>query len=282
MSWGRSRERPATGAVARMLWMLGSLGGATWTQTPERKATEFALSLDSPMEGDTLILETDNGDNPPIELTKFEAFYPATRVLFKARPDEEMFLYYGNPRASSPRYDLSLIAAELLSSERSKARLGQEQRLRKASWAEGRTAGKGGVLFWGILALVVVGLLVVISRLRRGKNPLTTPGKDHVSHRLARLTGSRREAVLMCYLIGGVFGIHHFADRAGAVRNSCAGRRATDSHRRPPRETNRHEILGRCRDCDRTTDDRADARRPSARRQPPARGMEGLARPAAA
>ncbi len=49
--------------------------------------------------------------------------------------------------------------------------------------------------------------LVVISRLRRGKNPLTTPGKDHISHRLARVTGSRREAVLLCYLIGGIFGM---------------------------------------------------------------------------
>ena len=28
--------------------------------------------------------------------------------------------------------------------------------------------------------------LVIISRLRRGLNPLTTPGKDHLSHRLAR------------------------------------------------------------------------------------------------
>lgn len=49
--------------------------------------------------------------------------------------------------------------------------------------------------------------LVTISRLRRGKNPLTTPGKDHISHRLARLTGSRREAVLICYLIAGAFGM---------------------------------------------------------------------------
>ena len=49
--------------------------------------------------------------------------------------------------------------------------------------------------------------LVVISRLRRGKNPLTTPGKDHISHRLARVTGSKREAVLLCYLIGGIFGM---------------------------------------------------------------------------
>jgi len=49
--------------------------------------------------------------------------------------------------------------------------------------------------------------LVVISRLRRGKNPLTTPGKDHISHRLARRTGSKREAVLLCYLIAGAFGM---------------------------------------------------------------------------
>ena len=49
--------------------------------------------------------------------------------------------------------------------------------------------------------------LVFISRLRRGKNPLTTPGKDHISHRLARLLNSRREAVLICYLIGGATGL---------------------------------------------------------------------------
>lgn len=49
--------------------------------------------------------------------------------------------------------------------------------------------------------------LVFISRLRRGKNPLTTPGRDHLSHRFAYLTGSRREAVLLCYLLGGAFGL---------------------------------------------------------------------------
>lgn len=49
--------------------------------------------------------------------------------------------------------------------------------------------------------------LVFTSRLRRGKNPLTTPGKDHLSHRLARMTGSRREAVLICYLLAGAIGL---------------------------------------------------------------------------
>jgi len=65
---------------------------------------------------------------------------------------------------------------------------------------------------WMIPALVLAvpvfdTSLVFISRLRRGKNPLTTPGKDHISHRLAFLTGSRREAVLICYLIGGASGL---------------------------------------------------------------------------
>ena len=49
--------------------------------------------------------------------------------------------------------------------------------------------------------------LVFFSRLRRGKNPLTTPGKDHVSHRLAAMGLTRREAVLVCYLIGGACGM---------------------------------------------------------------------------
>ena len=59
-----------------------------------------------------------------------------------------------------------------------------------------------------ILALPIFDTtLVFVSRLRRGKNPLTTAGKDHVSHRLALLAGSQREAVLLCYLIAGATGL---------------------------------------------------------------------------
>jgi hypothetical protein len=39
-----------------------------------------------------------NGDKPPVGLEKFAMFYPATRILFKAKPGDELFLYYGNPR----------------------------------------------------------------------------------------------------------------------------------------------------------------------------------------
>lgn len=48
--------------------------------------------------------------------------------------------------------------------------------------------------------------LVTISRLRRGLNPLTTPGKDHVSHRLVAMGLSQRVAVLVLYATCGVVG----------------------------------------------------------------------------
>ncbi|HYN89659.1 MAG TPA: MraY family glycosyltransferase [Ardenticatenaceae bacterium] len=48
--------------------------------------------------------------------------------------------------------------------------------------------------------------VVFFSRLRRGKNPLTTPGKDHISHRLVQRGWTRREAVLLLYLAGCALG----------------------------------------------------------------------------
>jgi Protein of unknown function (DUF3999) len=142
-----------------------NLGGATWIQKPDRKGGEFSLVLDGSPQSDTLFLETHNGDNPPVELDKFQLFYPATRVLFKARTDDELFLYCGNPRAASPRYDLSLVAGQLLAADKAAASLAAGQQLGKALWREREIPGTGGVVFWGILSLVVVVLLIIISRL---------------------------------------------------------------------------------------------------------------------
>lgn len=49
--------------------------------------------------------------------------------------------------------------------------------------------------------------LVVVARLRRGANPFTAAGKDHLSHRLHALGMTRREAVLTCYLLAGACGL---------------------------------------------------------------------------
>lgn len=49
-------------------------------------------------------------------------------------------------------------------------------------------------------------ILVTLSRIRRGI-PISRGGKDHLSHRLVALGFSRREAVLILYLIQGALGI---------------------------------------------------------------------------
>jgi UDP-GlcNAc:undecaprenyl-phosphate GlcNAc-1-phosphate transferase len=49
--------------------------------------------------------------------------------------------------------------------------------------------------------------LVTVSRLRRGLNPLTTPGMDHTSHRLSYAGFSRRESVFLLYITAFVLGL---------------------------------------------------------------------------
>lgn len=75
-----------------------------------------------------------------------------------------------------------------------------------------RFLGNVPVVTW-MVPLCVLGLpifdtsLVFVSRLRRGVNPFTTAGKDHLSHRLHALGMTRREAVLTCYLLSGACGL---------------------------------------------------------------------------
>ena len=143
------------------------LGRATWDQTPNAPKRDLVIELNARPKSDTLFLETDNGDNPPIELRDFRGFYPATRVVFKATPDpaQPVWLYYGNPEAAAPHYDLTLVAGELLKAERSSITAGAEENLLpKPSFAGQTLTGSTRFIFWGALALVVIVLLAIMSR----------------------------------------------------------------------------------------------------------------------
>jgi len=75
-----------------------------------------------------------------------------------------------------------------------------------------RFPGRMDVVTW-MIPVVILGVpifdttLVVISRLRRGLNPITHPGKDHLSHRLVAMGWTQREAVMAIYLICGGLGL---------------------------------------------------------------------------
>ncbi|MCL6430240.1 MAG: undecaprenyl/decaprenyl-phosphate alpha-N-acetylglucosaminyl 1-phosphate transferase [Anaerolineae bacterium] len=75
-----------------------------------------------------------------------------------------------------------------------------------------RFPANSDVITW-MVPVLVLGLpifdvaLVVISRLRRGLNPLTTPGMDHTSHRLVALGLTPREAVLTLTVVASACGM---------------------------------------------------------------------------
>jgi hypothetical protein len=124
---------------------------------------EFAIHLNVAPRSGTLFLATDNGDNPAIKVRDFRGHYPVSRVVFTAASDstQPIWIYYGNPDAASPRYDVALIADQLLRAERAPATLGHPENMHSKTERIIRTlSGSSLYIFWGVLAIVVIALPV--------------------------------------------------------------------------------------------------------------------------
>lgn len=143
-------------------WRSSLASPLSWSVTPGQRETALSLSLQATPQSDTLFLETDNGDNPPITLTGAQFEYPVVRLLFRsdAQPLE---IFYGNDQARTPAYDLRLVAPQLLDEEKNPAKLSEP--VSSESSAPLLSYLKGGVLLWSSLALVVATLLFAIARL---------------------------------------------------------------------------------------------------------------------
>ena len=140
------------------------LAEATWVRQPGRPASNLVFPINDRLAGDTLYIEADNDDNPPIALTSVRGAVGVTRLLFKPAPDVTTpEIIYGNPEAVAARYDLVLIAPHILGAPKHSATLGAET---PTATALDLFSGRGSVVFfWGVLALVVVILFVIVARL---------------------------------------------------------------------------------------------------------------------
>jgi hypothetical protein len=144
-----------------------TLASGQWSRMPKPGVPEsraFDLS-ESPRTG-TLWIETDNGDNPAITLDGAQAVYPVVRLVFKVADTDGFTLACGNPQARAPRYDLSLVAAKLLTASRNVAQLPADDP-GVTDPASGNLFGgiANRYIFWAALALAVVVLLVVVAKL---------------------------------------------------------------------------------------------------------------------
>jgi hypothetical protein len=142
-------------------WLLAA---ATWTRPLGGKPLPLSLRLARPPETDTLFLEIEDGDNAPLPITEPEVWYPVSRLLFLSPASPGTRLYYGNSKATTPQYDIQVLAPTLMAAAKVQATAGPEEVLQGRA-ADPRALVPPGWAFWVVLVLVVLALLAVVARL---------------------------------------------------------------------------------------------------------------------
>lgn len=141
------------------------LGEARWRRAPGEVARALTLELTLRPITATLWLEIRDQDNAPIPLSSPAVFYPAPRIRFLAPLSPATALYYGNPNAPPPGYDLEIVARQLMVAETDRVTIGAEERIAGSAWTQFTWNGPGIWFFWATLAVVVGILLWIIKRL---------------------------------------------------------------------------------------------------------------------
>ncbi|MGO8997784.1 MAG: hypothetical protein ACLQVI_31080 [Polyangiaceae bacterium] len=90
-----------------------SLGSGTWERRPGEPPTPMRIAIATPSQP-TIEVRLDNGDNPPLTLGKVTIERSVRRIDFVFAKGDSLSLLLGNPAATSPTYDLSLLAGALL------------------------------------------------------------------------------------------------------------------------------------------------------------------------
>ena len=131
-------------------------------------AGELTLPLSS-VDAKDLLLVIDEGDNTPLPVTAARLLLPAYRLRFFRERNAALRLVYGNVNLSPPRYDLALLAPEVLGVAATEITAAGEQ---PASTAASLPAVLSPRLFWAVLVAAVVVLLGLIVRLLKREQPV--------------------------------------------------------------------------------------------------------------
>lgn len=110
-----------------------------------------------------LELRTFDGDNPPLQLHGAMVLRRDVSLVFKAQAGAKYWLWFGNPSATAPNFDLARAVPELRDNElpvvcaSKPSQVADEPQM--LPWTE-----RNRVLIWGLLLLVVAAVLTVILR----------------------------------------------------------------------------------------------------------------------
>jgi hypothetical protein len=108
-----------------------------------------------------------NYDDRPIKISAVKVSGHPRYLLFRREAGHSYRLFYGNPLAAPPRYDIEQLAAYLNLEKLPVARLGDERRLEPAARAEESRPPRGPLWLWAALVAAAAVLGTLIYRLAR-------------------------------------------------------------------------------------------------------------------
>ena len=140
-----------------------SVTSGNWSHVPTQQPA-LTLSFYRRWQGDSVVIETDNGDNAPIGIDTAKAALEVVTLYFKATDPAPVELYYGNPGAFAPRYDVRLVEAAVTKADAITGQLGPEEALSPTS-ADSSPSPNGSPWLWIALGAVVLGLIGVMAKM---------------------------------------------------------------------------------------------------------------------
>ena len=137
-----------------------------WVHADEATpAPSVTFDVPESIGGDLMVL-VEEGDNQPLPIEKATLLLPSYAVRLFRPADQPLRLFYGKDGVAAPRYDLQLLAPQVMGRRAEEITIGAEQR-----FADG-AAGRGiemvpPMVFWSVLSLAVLVLLAMVARLMR-------------------------------------------------------------------------------------------------------------------
>jgi hypothetical protein len=141
---------------------LQTLASGRWVHADQRSAAP-ALTLPLPdFEATEVFVVVEEGDNSPLPISEARLLLPSYRLRFFREQNADLRLMYGRADLDAPRYDLALLAPQLLGAPAQEIAAGEEQ---AGSATDSPLVSPR--LFWVLLAAAVVALIALIVRLVR-------------------------------------------------------------------------------------------------------------------
>ena len=151
-----------------------TLAQTDWVHAePDRPASALTIPLPS-ADAKELLVIVEEGDNTPLPIVSARVLLPAYRLRFFREQGAPLRLAYGRSDLAPPRYDLALLAPQLLGAAVTEI---------AAAVEGGQSDAATGALvsprmFWGFLAVAVLVLVGLIVRLLKKEIP-SPPGPGH-------------------------------------------------------------------------------------------------------